>query len=153
MLDLIGSGSTMTTRESGALLNRGAAGATSTVCSAGFTSRYPFRRNAQVDAGVADFERLFSAQGLMASYFRDHLAAYVDTSSTPWKALRSNGGNLGLVSPGVLSSYETADRIRGVTLDESGHLRVSTVLRFLDMDSQISEADRSAGRRCATRTA
>jgi type VI secretion system protein ImpL len=145
MLDLIGSGSTMTTRESGALLNRGAAGATSTVCSAGFTSRYPFRRNAQVDAGVADFERLFSAQGLMASYFRDHLAAYVDTSSTPWKALRSNGGNLGLVSPGVLSSYETADRIRGVTLDESGHLRVSTVLRFLDMDSQISEAQLIVG--------
>ncbi|KWB12309.1 type VI secretion protein IcmF [Burkholderia cepacia] len=140
MLDLISNGSTMTTRESGALLNRGAAGATSTVCSTGFTSRYPFRRGSRIDAGVADFERLFSAQGLMASYFRDHLAAYVDTSSSPWKALRSNGGNLGLVSPGVLSSYEMADRIRGATLDESGRLRVSTVLRFIDMDSQISEA-------------
>ncbi|OJB06779.1 type VI secretion protein IcmF [Burkholderia ubonensis] len=140
ILDLISNGSTMTTRESGALLNRGAAGATSTVCSAGFTSRYPFRRGSRVDAGVADFERLFSAQGLMPSYFRDHLAAYVDTSSSPWKALRSNGGNLGLVSPAVLSSYEMADRIRGAMLDESGHLRVSTVLRFIDMDSQISEA-------------
>ncbi|MBN3816132.1 type VI secretion system membrane subunit TssM [Paraburkholderia sp. Se-20369] len=145
MLDLIGNGSAMTTRESGALLNRGAAGATSTVCSTGFTSRYPFRRGARVDAGVADFERLFGAQGLMATYFRDHLAAYVDTSGTPWKALHSNGGNLGLVNPGVLSSYETADRIRGATLDESGRLRVSTVLRFVDMDSQISEAQLIVG--------
>ncbi|KVN21660.1 type VI secretion protein IcmF [Burkholderia pyrrocinia] len=145
MLDLIGNGSTMTTRESGALLNRGAAGATSTVCSTGFTSRYPLRRGSRVDAGVADFERLFSAQGLMATYFRDHLLPYVDTSSTPWKALRSNGGDLGLVSPSVLSSYETADRIRGATLDESGRLRVSTVLRFLDMDSQISEAQLIVG--------
>ncbi|WP_323123569.1 type VI secretion system membrane subunit TssM [Burkholderia alba] len=145
MLDLVSNGSTMTTRESGALLNRGAAGATSTVCSTGFTSRYPFRRNAQLDAGVEDFERMFSAQGLMATYFRDHLAAYVDTSSTPWKALRSNGGNLGLVSPGVLGSYETADRIRGGMLDESGHLRVSTVLRFIDMDPQVSEAQLTVG--------
>ncbi|VWC16408.1 type VI secretion system membrane subunit TssM [Burkholderia lata] len=140
MLDLIGNGSTMTTRESGALLNRGAAGATSTVCSTGFTSHYPFRRGSRVDAGVEDFERLFSGQGLMATYFRDHLLPYVDTSSTPWKALRSNGGDLGLVNPSVLSSYEMADRIRGAMLDESGRLRVSTVLRFLDMDSQISEA-------------
>ncbi|MDN7592094.1 type VI secretion system membrane subunit TssM [Burkholderia seminalis] len=145
MLDLISNGSTMTTRESGALLNRGAAGATSTVCSTGFTSRYPFRRNAQLDAGVEDFERMFSAQGLMATYFRDHLAAYADTSSTPWKALRSNGGNLGLVSPGVLESYETADRIRGGMLDDSGHLRVSTMLRFIDMDPQVSEAQLTVG--------
>ncbi|WP_126284136.1 type VI secretion system membrane subunit TssM [Burkholderia stagnalis] len=145
MLDLIGNGSTMTTRESGALLNRGAAGATTMVCSTGFTSHYPFRRGSQVDAGVADFERLFSAQGLMATYFRDHLLAYVDTSRTPWRALRSNGGNLGLVSASVLSSYETADRIRGATLDDSGHLRVSTVLRFLDMDSQIAEAQLTVG--------
>jgi len=139
MFDLIGNGSTMTTKESGALLNRGAAGVTSSVCSNGFTARYPFRQGSQLDAGVADFERLFSAQGLMASYFREHLAAHVDTSGTPWKALNSNGGNLGMVSPGVLSSYEAADRIRSAMLDDAGHLRVSTVLRFIDMDSQISE--------------
>jgi len=145
MLDLIGNGSTMSTRESGALLSRGAAGATSTVCSTGFTSGYPFRRNAQLDAGVEDFERMFSAQGLMATYFRDHLAAYVDTSSTPWKALPSDGGNLGLVSPSVLASYEKAERIRGGMLDDAGHLRVSTVLRFIDMDSQVSEAQLTVG--------
>ncbi|MDN7638802.1 type VI secretion system membrane subunit TssM [Burkholderia cepacia] len=145
MLDLISNGSTMSTRESGALLNRGAAGATSIVCSTGFTSRYPFRRNAQLDAGVEDFERMFGAQGLMATYYRDHLAAYVDTSSKPWKALRSNGGNLGMVSPGVLASYETADRIRGGTLDDAGHLRISTVLRFIDMDPQVSEVQLTVG--------
>jgi len=44
-----------------------------------------------------------------------------------------------MVSPGVLSSYEAADRIRSAMLDDAGHLRVSTVLRFIDMDSQISE--------------
>lgn len=145
MLDLINSGSTMTTRESGALLSRGAAGATKMVCDQGFTARYPFRRSAQAEAGVEDFERLFSAQGLMATYFRDHLAAYVDTSAKPWRALASNGGTLGMVSPGVLSAYENADRIRGATLDDAGRLRISTVLRFIDMDSQLSEAQLSVG--------
>ncbi|KVS53630.1 type VI secretion protein IcmF [Burkholderia cepacia] len=145
MLDLISNGSTMSTRESGALLSRGATGAMSTVCSTGFTNRYPFRRSAQLDAGVQDFERLFGAQGLMATYFRDHLEAYVDTSSTPWKALHSNGGNLGLVNPGVLASYEKAERIRGGMLDDSGHLKVSTVLRFIDMDPQLSEAQLTIG--------
>ncbi|SMF98895.1 type VI secretion system membrane subunit TssM [Burkholderia singularis] len=145
MLDLIGSGSTMSTRESGALLSRGAAGATSVVCSTGFTGRYPFRRNSQIDAGVDDFERLFSAQGVMAAYFRDHLAPYVDTSATPWRALPVNGGTIGMVSPSVLRSYEMADRIRGATLDEGGHLRISAVLRFIDMDSQLSEAQLTIG--------
>jgi type VI secretion system protein ImpL len=145
MLDLINSGSTMTTRESGALLSRGAAGATKMVCDQGFTGRYPFRRSAQAEAGVEDFERLFSSQGLMATYFRDHLAAYVDTSAKPWRALASNGGTLGMVGPGVLSAYENADRIRGATLDDSGRLRISTVLRFIDMDSQLSEAQLSVG--------
>jgi type VI secretion system protein ImpL len=145
MLDLIGNGSAMTTHESGALLRRGAAGATSTVCSTGFTSRYPLRRNSQLDAGVDDFERMFSAQGLMATYFREHLAPYVDTSGSPWKALNSNGGTAGMVSPGVLAAYEMAERIRGAMLDESGHLRISAVLRFLDMDPQISEAQLNIG--------
>jgi len=44
MFDLIGNGSTMTTKESGALLNRGAAGVTSSVCSNGFTARIRFAR-------------------------------------------------------------------------------------------------------------
>ncbi|WP_179404263.1 type VI secretion system membrane subunit TssM [Burkholderia guangdongensis] len=145
MLDLVNSGSTMTTRESGALLDRGAAGATSTVCSTGFTSRYPFNRKAQADAGVEDFERMFGAQGMMATYFRDRLAAHVDTSGTSWKALRSSGGAEGMVSPGVLKSYETAGRIRDAMLDESGHLRLSVMLRFLDMDSQVSEAQLAVG--------
>ncbi|MBB5413876.1 type VI secretion system protein ImpL [Paraburkholderia sp. HC6.4b] len=143
MLDLVSSGTTMSTRETGALLSRGAAGATKTVCDQGFTSRYPFRRGAQGDAGVEDFERLFGAQGLMATYFRDHLAAYVDTSTKPWQALRSNGGPTGMVSQPVLDSYESAERIRGAALDESGHLRISTVLRFIDMDSQLSDAQLS----------
>jgi type VI secretion system protein ImpL len=145
MVDLIGSGTSMSTRETGALLNRGAAGAASMVCNTGFTERYPFRRNSQMDAGVDDFQRMFSAQGTMASYFHDHLAQFVDTSSTPWKALAANGGSSGMVSSSVMKSYETADRIRSVALDGSGRVLIPVSLRFLAMDSQISEAQLTIG--------
>ncbi|WP_374419593.1 type VI secretion system membrane subunit TssM [Chromobacterium sp.] len=140
MLDLINNGSAATSSQTQAVLNRGAAGATRGVCDQGLSSRYPFRRGAGADASVEGFERLFALQGAMAVYFRDHLATYVDTASVPWKARSVDGGKQALLSPALIGAYESASRIRDTMLDDSGRLRVSTVLRFLDMDSQLAEA-------------
>jgi type VI secretion system protein ImpL len=140
MLDLINSGSAMTTKQSGAMLSRSAAGATKVVCDQGLTSRYPFSRSSTTDVGVQDFERLFGPQGLMAAHFRDQLAPYVDTSSTPWRTRSADPSHANFISPEVLRSYETAERIRAATLDQAGQLRMAATVRFVDMDSQIAES-------------
>jgi type VI secretion system protein ImpL len=139
MLDLINSGSTMTAKQSSAMLSRSAAGATKMVCDQGMASRYPFVRNSKVDAAVMDFERLFGAQGLMATHFREHLASYVDTSNLPWRARPVQTGASQMISDDIVRSYEVADRIRAATLDSAGQLRVSSIIRFVDMDPQLME--------------
>ena len=139
MLDLIDNGSSQTVARSANLLNKGARGAARGFCDSGVVGRYPFQRSATSEVGVHDFERLFSEQGPMFTHFRDNLAQYVDTSTSPWRSRRTDEGNVSLVSPSVLRSYESADQIRRVALDEQGKLRLSSILRIVDMDPQLAE--------------
>lgn len=142
MLDLINDGSSMTAKQSSGMLTRGAAGgATRAVCDQGLAGRYPLQRGVSAEAGIQDYERLFGPQGLMATQFKEQLAPYVDNASSPWRARRPEGGGGALISDEIVRAYEVADRIRGATIDSSGHLKVSTVLRFLDMDPQLAEAE------------
>ncbi len=137
MLDLISNGSSMTAKQSTTLINRDAAGAAHAVC-APMTGLYPMQRGAKSEAGVQDFERLFGPQGVMATHFRDQLASYVDTYTTPWTVKRVEGG--AQINPEVLRSYEIADKIRSNLLDQSGHMKISAVLRFIEMDPQLAES-------------
>jgi type VI secretion system protein ImpL len=138
VLDLVDSGSSADISGSRAIINQDAAGAAHPFCNQGLATRYPLNRSAQEDVGVQDFERLFGPQGVMASYFKEHLASYVDTSTSPWRAKRPDG-NRGLVNPDVLRAYEAASRIGAAMLDDQGNLRVSTMVRVIDMDPQIGE--------------
>jgi type VI secretion system protein ImpL len=140
MLDLIDTGSSMTSKQSSSVLNRGAVASTKLVCDQGLSGRYPLLRGGKSEAGVQDFERLFGPQGVMAEHFKERLAAYVDTSSTPWRARVAESAGSSLVNAEIVRSYEIAERIRASTLDESGRLRITSVLRFVDMDPQLAEA-------------
>ena len=139
MLDLIDNGSSQTASKSASLLNKQASGAVRGFCDSGVVGRYPFQRSARSEVGVHDFERLFSDQGPMFTHFRDNLANYIDTSSSPWKSRRAEDGNLSLINGNVLRSFEAADQIRRIALDEQGKLRVSSILRIVEMDPQLSE--------------
>lgn len=145
MLDLINNGSSMTSKRSTAMISRGAAAPTLVACEQGLVDRFPFRRGARSEASVVDVERLFGPQGSMATYFKENLAAHVDTGATPWRSRRAESGGSPLVSAEVIRAYESAERIRHGMLDDSGRLRVSTVLRFVDMDPQIAEAQIDLG--------
>jgi type VI secretion system protein ImpL len=110
------------------------------VCDQGISGRYPMQRGAKNEVGVQDYERLFGSQGAMATYFREQLASYVDTTRSPWQARRTQDSEGPLLNAEVLRSFETAERIRNATLDESNHLRVSAILHLVDMDAQLAEA-------------
>ncbi len=140
MLDLVNNGGRLSVKESRSVLTKGASQTTRMVCDQGIAGRYPMQKGAKNETGVQDYERLFGSQGAMATYFHEQLANYVDTTRSPWQAKRTQGSEGPLLGPEVLRSFETAERIRMATLDESNHLRVSAILHLVDMDAQLAEA-------------
>ncbi|WP_211471457.1 type VI secretion system membrane subunit TssM [Collimonas humicola] len=138
VLDLLRSGSNMTATQSGNMLKSAATSGTQDACK-NLAGRYPLQRHAKSEMAVGDFERLFGPQGEMANNFRDKLAAYVDTSSSPWKAKKISDGQPALINAGAIHPYEIAEKIRNSTLDAAGHLKISAVMRIVDMDPQLSE--------------
>jgi type VI secretion system protein ImpL len=140
MLDLVNNGGRLSVKESRTVLTKSASQTTRMVCDQGIAGRYPMQKGTQSEVGVQDYERLFGSQGAIATYFREQLASYVDTTRSPWQAKRTQGNEGPLLSTDVLRSFETAERIRGATLDEGNHLRVSAILRLVEMDAQLAEA-------------
>ena len=80
-------------------------------CSQALDNRYPFTRGAKADVAMADFARLFAPNGLIDSFFNEHLRDYVDTRARPWAWKRVNDTDLG-ISPAVLQQLQYAAEIR-----------------------------------------
>ena len=76
-------------------------------CQAALTDRYPFSAASAVDVNVRDFARLFGPGGLIDAFTNDHLIAYVDTATQPWK-WRADFG----LDSSALAAFEQARRIR-----------------------------------------
>ncbi len=76
-------------------------------CQAALNNRYPFSPDSAIDVNVRDFAKLFGPGGLIDAFTNDHLIAYVDTASQPWK-WRSDFG----LDASALAAFEQARRIR-----------------------------------------
>lgn len=74
--------------------------------------RYPFTKSSANDVPLADFGRVFGFGGVFESFFRDNLAALVDTSRTPWRWREGAAGIGGSAS--LLKQFQQAQRIRDV---------------------------------------
>jgi type VI secretion system protein ImpL len=68
---------------------------------------------------IADFVRLFAPNGLIDSFFRQHLMPYVDMGRSPWRSRRHNGIDLGL-SRATLAQFERAAAIRDAFFPTGG---------------------------------
>ena len=79
-------------------------------CNAIVDGRYPFVPGSPRDVPLADFGRLFGHDGIFDRFFRTNLESLVDTTRRPW-SWRPGTGNL---SPGMLSRFEAAHRLREV---------------------------------------
>lgn len=76
-------------------------------CQAALNNRYPFSPDSAIDVNVRDFAKLFGPGGLIDAFTNDHLIAYVDTASQPWK-WRADFG----LDASALAAFEQARRIR-----------------------------------------
>jgi type VI secretion system protein ImpL len=109
--------------------------------------RYPLDPAAASDASLADFAHTFGPGGTFDAFFRDHLAALVDTSRTPWHW--REGAAAGPNS--MLAQFQRVQRIRDIffgagSASPEAHFNLvadsldASVSRFrLDFDGQSFE--------------
>ncbi|MGL6222229.1 MAG: type VI secretion IcmF C-terminal domain-containing protein, partial [Steroidobacteraceae bacterium] len=100
--------------------------------------RYPFTRGAAVDVPVADFARLFGANGVFDQFFKQYLVNLIDTNRSPWQWRESGGGEIGMPAA-IPQQFEMVERIRqqffptGATDPE---LRLTLAPDYLDSSVQ-----------------
>ncbi len=81
------------------------------ICRTTLAGKYPFAAESDKEVSLADFERFFSAGGVVDSWFKQNLAAKVDTSSYPWHFKGSNNSS-------GLEFFEQVERIRHIFFNE-----------------------------------
>jgi len=81
-------------------------------CNAALRGRYPFTPGSGLDVPPADFGRIFGYGGLFETFFKENVAALVDTTRRPWTwRAGADGASLG-VSVAMLREFEAAQQIR-----------------------------------------
>ena len=84
-------------------------------CLAAIEGRYPFDRASQQDVSMADFKRIFGNGGVFETFFDDRLAAFVDTTASPWVwrgGLDDRDVGTGGFAKDALRQFENAQAIR-----------------------------------------
>jgi type VI secretion system protein ImpL len=80
--------------------------------------RYPVNRFSTNDVPLADFARVFGPNGVFDAFFRENLAALIDTSRTPWQ-WRPGAAPIG-GSASILRQFQNVQRIREAYFAGSG---------------------------------
>ncbi|MEM9058382.1 MAG: type VI secretion IcmF C-terminal domain-containing protein, partial [Pseudomonadota bacterium] len=107
-------------------------------CQRAIDGRYPLVRNAANEVQLGDFGEFFSPGGLMDTFFRDHLAPYVDTSRTPWRWRA--GSDMRSAARQSLAQFERARTIRETFFRGGSKApRVNFELKPLTMDISIEQ--------------
>jgi type VI secretion system protein ImpL len=87
-----------------------APGGPASLCKQAVAGRYPFSPGAPNAIPLDDFARLFSASGMINTFFNTQLRPFVDTSGATWKA-QAVAGVAPPVSPGDLAQFQRAAAI------------------------------------------
>jgi type VI secretion system protein ImpL len=90
-------------------------------CEQIITGRYPFSANSAIDVPPADFGRLFATGGIFDGFFKENLAALVDTSRSPW-VWRAGGSGPAGASTAMLKQFELVQQIRDTYFGPTGQL-------------------------------
>ena len=108
-------------------------------CSQALGGRYPLDRRSTRDAAPADFAQVFGPGGKIDRVFQDKLAAYVDTSTRPWRFRPVEGTPLG-TDTGTLAQFQRAVVIRE-TFFPAGATAPSMRIEFkpVEMDLALTQ--------------
>ena len=88
-----------------------ATGGPAATCAAAVAGRYPFVANAPAEISVEDFARVFAPGGVLDGFFNTLLRPYVDTKSSPWKAIVAEGATA-TIAANEVAQFQRAAQIR-----------------------------------------
>lgn len=106
-------------------------------CTRAIEGRYPINREATQEISLNDFAEFFGPNGRMDTFFRQHLAEYVNTTTRHWEPRPSNAVPVRLSTTAV-AQFERARRIRDTFFGSGSAVpRVDFVLTPRDMDAEV----------------
>jgi type VI secretion system protein ImpL len=109
-----------------------------TFCRKAIAGRYPFDQQARADVTLLDFGRLFAPDGLIDRFFKDNLAPFVDTTTTPWRLRQVNGADIG-ISSGVIRQFQKAAEIRDSFFLAPGLPSITFDLKPVSLDPTVDQ--------------
>ncbi len=105
-------------------------------CKGALSGRYPFAKNTSQDVLMADFAKVFAANGIVDQFFNNNLKAFVDTAVVQWRELSSDKA-LGL-SAASIRQFQIASKIRDAFFPNGGAVpQVQFELKPLALDDRI----------------
>jgi type VI secretion system protein ImpL len=107
------------------------------LCEAAF-NRYPFVPGSSADVPVDDFTRLLGPNGLMDTFFGQHLRPYVDTTRLPWRWQAGADAKLDF-SPATLVEFQSAAEIRDALFSGGPQIQVRFRLTPVSLDPDIAQ--------------
>ncbi len=90
-------------------------------CQSLAANRYPLDHNARNEIGLADFGRLFGANGYFDGFFRKFLEPYADISQREWK-WRQDNPVAKQMSPETLRQFQRAAQIKDAFFPTNGNV-------------------------------
>ena len=100
------------------------------------TRAYPFVENSKSDLPMTDFARVFGPNGLFDAFFRDKLAALVDTSGQQW-VWKQNTKLAQDLSAATLAQFQNAARIKDAFFTGQGtspNVRFAVAMKTLSQN-------------------
>lgn len=107
-------------------------------CQQAVAGRYPLDRTSSRDATPADFALLFGPGGKIDQLFQQKLAAYVDTSTRPWKFRPVEGTPLG-ADGGSLPQFQRAATIRETFFPAGNTPSFKLDFKPIEMDASLTQ--------------
>jgi type VI secretion system protein ImpL len=107
-------------------------------CQQAVAGRYPLDRSAARDATQADFALLFGPGGKIDGLMQQKLAAYVDTTTRPWRFRPVEGTPLGADS-GTLPQFQRAQAIRETFFPSGATPSMRLEFKPIEMDATLNQ--------------
>ncbi|BCH19792.1 type VI secretion system membrane subunit TssM [Mesorhizobium sp. L-2-11] len=109
------------------------------LCRRATAGRYPFDRKSRRDVPLGDFARLFSWDGVIDTFFAQHLAHFVDRSAGPWKVQSTGSVDL-QIDREALAQFKRAAAIRDSMFKDAGRQpSMDFLLTVADTDRSTDE--------------
>ena len=107
-------------------------------CHQAVAGRYPLDRGSARDATQADFALLFAPGGKIDQLFQQKLAAYVDTTTRPWRFRAVEGVPLG-TDTGSLPQFQRAQAIRETFFPAGNVPSLRLQFKPIEMDAALKQ--------------